>query len=177
MSNPDASAGPYAGNEKKPIGGNIMAHASTTRYVLPSFSFFISIPSSLSFFIMCSISTLFFFCLSGTFPVVILANDTIVMNFVTNVIIVARQAATKESTRQHAVVQDLRFPVSARVRDAFRHFGVWHWRSRGRDIKRPPTSHVALYFRWDIARHSPASSRLRIHASTSFPPVFFCTDL
>jgi DNA repair protein RAD51 len=31
MSNPDASAGPYAGNEKKPIGGNIMAHASTTR--------------------------------------------------------------------------------------------------------------------------------------------------
>jgi len=33
MSNPDASAGPYAGNEKKPIGGNIMAHASTTRYV------------------------------------------------------------------------------------------------------------------------------------------------
>ena len=34
MSNPDASAGPYAGNEKKPIGGNIMAHASTTRYVI-----------------------------------------------------------------------------------------------------------------------------------------------
>ena len=33
MSNPDASAGPYAGNEKKPIGGNIMAHASTTRHV------------------------------------------------------------------------------------------------------------------------------------------------
>ena len=33
MSNPDASAGPYASNEKKPIGGNIMAHASTTRYV------------------------------------------------------------------------------------------------------------------------------------------------
>ncbi|KAG6851179.1 hypothetical protein H0H93_015189 [Arthromyces matolae] len=33
MSNPDAAAGPYAGNEKKPIGGNIMAHASTTRYV------------------------------------------------------------------------------------------------------------------------------------------------
>lgn len=32
MSNPDASAGPYASNEKKPIGGNIMAHASTTRY-------------------------------------------------------------------------------------------------------------------------------------------------
>ena len=31
MSNPDASAGPYAANEKKPIGGNIMAHASTTR--------------------------------------------------------------------------------------------------------------------------------------------------
>jgi DNA repair protein RAD51 len=31
MSNPDAAAGPYAGNEKKPIGGNIMAHASTTR--------------------------------------------------------------------------------------------------------------------------------------------------
>ena len=28
---PDAAAGPYAGNEKKPIGGNIMAHASTTR--------------------------------------------------------------------------------------------------------------------------------------------------
>jgi hypothetical protein len=36
MSNPDASAGPYASNEKKPIGGNIMAHASTTRYdILP----------------------------------------------------------------------------------------------------------------------------------------------
>jgi DNA repair protein RAD51 len=34
MSNPDASAGPYASNEKKPIGGNIMAHASTTRYAL-----------------------------------------------------------------------------------------------------------------------------------------------
>lgn len=33
MSSPDAAAGPYAGNEKKPIGGNIMAHASTTRYV------------------------------------------------------------------------------------------------------------------------------------------------
>ncbi|KAG5638649.1 recombinase rad51 [Sphagnurus paluster] len=33
MSNPDAAAGPYASNEKKPIGGNIMAHASTTRYV------------------------------------------------------------------------------------------------------------------------------------------------
>ncbi|KAG8219756.1 Rad51-domain-containing protein [Butyriboletus roseoflavus] len=34
MSNPDASAGPYAANEKKPIGGNIMAHASTTRLQL-----------------------------------------------------------------------------------------------------------------------------------------------
>ncbi|THH00924.1 hypothetical protein EW026_g1665 [Hermanssonia centrifuga] len=34
MSNPDASAGPYAGNEKKPIGGNILAHASTTRLQL-----------------------------------------------------------------------------------------------------------------------------------------------
>jgi len=34
MSNPDASAGPYASNEKKPIGGNIMAHASTTRLQL-----------------------------------------------------------------------------------------------------------------------------------------------
>ncbi|KAG6898051.1 hypothetical protein C0992_006529 [Termitomyces sp. T32_za158] len=33
MSNPDAAAGPYASNEKKPIGGNIMAHASTTRCV------------------------------------------------------------------------------------------------------------------------------------------------
>lgn len=33
MSNPDASAGPYMANEKKPVGGNIMAHASTTRYV------------------------------------------------------------------------------------------------------------------------------------------------
>ena len=33
MSSPDAAAGPYAGNDKKPIGGNIMAHASTTRYV------------------------------------------------------------------------------------------------------------------------------------------------
>ena len=36
MSNPDASAGPYAANEKKPIGGNIMAHASTTRLAAPS---------------------------------------------------------------------------------------------------------------------------------------------
>lgn len=35
MSNPDAAAGPYAGNEKKPIGGNIIAHASTTRCVFP----------------------------------------------------------------------------------------------------------------------------------------------
>ncbi|KAG6862372.1 recombinase rad51 [Termitomyces sp. Mi166 len=34
MSNPDAAAGPYASNEKKPIGGNIMAHASTTRLQL-----------------------------------------------------------------------------------------------------------------------------------------------
>jgi DNA repair protein RAD51 len=34
MSSPDATAGPYASNEKKPIGGNILAHASTTRYVL-----------------------------------------------------------------------------------------------------------------------------------------------
>ncbi|KAJ2920176.1 hypothetical protein MD484_g137, partial [Candolleomyces efflorescens] len=34
MSTPDAAAGPYAGNEKKPIGGNIMAHASTTRLQL-----------------------------------------------------------------------------------------------------------------------------------------------
>ncbi|KAI6162138.1 Rad51-domain-containing protein [Pisolithus thermaeus] len=34
MSNPDASAGPYAANEKKPIGGNIMAHATTTRLQL-----------------------------------------------------------------------------------------------------------------------------------------------
>ena len=33
MSNPDASAGPYVGNDKKPIGGNILAHASTTRLV------------------------------------------------------------------------------------------------------------------------------------------------
>lgn len=29
MSNPDASAGPYVANKKKPIGGNIMTHAST----------------------------------------------------------------------------------------------------------------------------------------------------
>jgi RecA/RadA recombinase len=34
VANPDASANPYTANEKKPIGGNIMAHASTTRYVL-----------------------------------------------------------------------------------------------------------------------------------------------
>jgi len=34
MSSPDASAGPYASNEKKPIGGNILAHASTTRLQL-----------------------------------------------------------------------------------------------------------------------------------------------
>ncbi|TBU35349.1 hypothetical protein BD309DRAFT_745816 [Dichomitus squalens] len=33
MSNPDGAAGPYAANEKKPVGGNILAHASTTRYV------------------------------------------------------------------------------------------------------------------------------------------------
>jgi RecA/RadA recombinase len=33
MSSPDAGAGPYASNEKKPIGGNILAHASTTRSV------------------------------------------------------------------------------------------------------------------------------------------------
>jgi len=34
MSTPDAASGPYAGNDKKPIGGNIMAHASTTRLQL-----------------------------------------------------------------------------------------------------------------------------------------------
>ncbi|ETW86891.1 hypothetical protein HETIRDRAFT_447533 [Heterobasidion irregulare TC 32-1] len=34
MSTPDAAAGPYASNEKKPIGGNILAHASTTRLQL-----------------------------------------------------------------------------------------------------------------------------------------------
>ncbi|KAF8531049.1 hypothetical protein JB92DRAFT_3081158 [Gautieria morchelliformis] len=34
MSSPDASGGMYAANEKKPIGGNIMAHASTTRLQL-----------------------------------------------------------------------------------------------------------------------------------------------
>jgi DNA repair protein RAD51 len=34
MSSPDASAGMFAGNDKKPIGGNIMAHASTTRLQL-----------------------------------------------------------------------------------------------------------------------------------------------
>ncbi|KAI0825040.1 putative RAD1 protein [Trametes gibbosa] len=34
MSNPDASAGPYMANEKKPVGGNILAHASTTRVQL-----------------------------------------------------------------------------------------------------------------------------------------------
>ncbi|KAI9462386.1 Rad51-domain-containing protein [Lactarius psammicola] len=34
MSSPDAGAGPYASNEKKPIGGNILAHASTTRLQL-----------------------------------------------------------------------------------------------------------------------------------------------
>ncbi|KAI0257380.1 Rad51-domain-containing protein [Lactifluus subvellereus] len=34
MSSPDATAGPYASNEKKPIGGNILAHASTTRLQL-----------------------------------------------------------------------------------------------------------------------------------------------
>ena len=37
MSNPDASAGPYVANEKKPVGGNILAHASTTRSVLNGF--------------------------------------------------------------------------------------------------------------------------------------------
>lgn len=32
MSSPDAAgAGMFAGNDKKPIGGNILAHASTTR--------------------------------------------------------------------------------------------------------------------------------------------------
>jgi DNA repair protein RAD51 len=33
MSSPDAAAGMFAGNDKKPIGGNILAHASTTRFV------------------------------------------------------------------------------------------------------------------------------------------------
>jgi DNA repair protein RAD51 len=37
MSSPDAAAGPYASNEKKPIGGNILAHASTTRLRLHLF--------------------------------------------------------------------------------------------------------------------------------------------
>jgi len=34
MSSPDAAAAMFAGNDKKPIGGNIMAHASTTRLQL-----------------------------------------------------------------------------------------------------------------------------------------------
>ena len=34
MSNPDGAAGPYVANEKKPVGGNIIAHASTTRCIL-----------------------------------------------------------------------------------------------------------------------------------------------
>ncbi|KAG8952014.1 recombinase rad51 [Tulasnella sp. 424] len=34
MSSPDAAAAMYGGNDKKPIGGNIMAHASTTRLQL-----------------------------------------------------------------------------------------------------------------------------------------------
>jgi len=34
MSSPDAAAGPYAGGGVKPIGGNIIAHASTTRLQL-----------------------------------------------------------------------------------------------------------------------------------------------
>jgi RecA/RadA recombinase len=34
MSSPDASAAMFGGNDKKPIGGNILAHASTTRCVL-----------------------------------------------------------------------------------------------------------------------------------------------
>ncbi|KAG8918687.1 recombinase rad51, partial [Tulasnella sp. 418] len=34
MSSPDAQASMFAGNDKKPIGGNIMAHASTTRLQL-----------------------------------------------------------------------------------------------------------------------------------------------
>lgn len=38
VANPDASANPYTANEKKPIGGNIMAHASTTRSVYSYFS-------------------------------------------------------------------------------------------------------------------------------------------
>ena len=33
MSSPDASAAMFGGNDKKPIGGNILAHASTTRCV------------------------------------------------------------------------------------------------------------------------------------------------
>ncbi len=42
MSSPDAAAGPYASNEKKPIGGNIMAHASTTRYARAFYSYNLS---------------------------------------------------------------------------------------------------------------------------------------
>jgi len=33
MSSPDASAAMFGGNDKKPIGGNILAHASTTRWI------------------------------------------------------------------------------------------------------------------------------------------------
>ena len=47
MSNPDASAGPYVANEKKPIGGNIIAHASTTRCV--SYNWFYVVRKMLTF--------------------------------------------------------------------------------------------------------------------------------
>lgn len=125
----------------------------TPRQLGTSFHLFLSLtpfPLLVLFLSCVRFCTLLLFCLSGTSPVMS-AGDTIVMDFVTNVVIVDGQAATEESTRQHAVVQNLRFAMSAGVRDAFRHSGVWHWRSRRRDVKRP--LHLRR-FRWDIARHS-----------------------
>jgi DNA repair protein RAD51 len=47
MSSPDASAAMFGGNDKKPIGGNILAHASTTRCVsIAAMHFAVIIPST-----------------------------------------------------------------------------------------------------------------------------------
>ena len=47
MSSPDASAAMFGGNDKKPIGGNILAHASTTRCVsVVSIHLFVIMPST-----------------------------------------------------------------------------------------------------------------------------------
>jgi hypothetical protein len=149
-------------------------HGTRLNYsVRPPIFFFLYLHSLFSFFSYHVFDLHPIFLLSfGNLPVSILTNDMIVMNFVTNVIIVDGQAATKESTRQHAVVQNLRFAVSARVRDAFRHFGVWHWRSRGRDVKRLLPSHMRRFIFGGTSLATPQPLRVFVFMLQPLFPLY-----